>query len=108
MNAYYARRVGGREVARVTIEWEPDEDEFFATIQHLFVRPQHRSVGHAQALMRRVAADADRDGVELQVTALPLEPTTVTSRLVGFYESFGFTPIAADHMRRVPKPSARA
>jgi GNAT superfamily N-acetyltransferase len=107
VNAYYAKRIAGREVARIKIAWEPDEDELFAFIESVFVRPDHRARGHARALMGRVLADADRDGVELQLTALPLEQSTTKSRLVGFYRSFGFAPIAGSHMRRKPQEHAR-
>ena len=57
--------------------------------------------------MGRVLADADRDGVELQLTVLPLEQSTTKRRLVGFYQSFGFAPIAGNHMRRKPQEHAR-
>lgn len=67
------------------------------------VNKQFRRQGAARALMGRVLADADREGVTLLLSVDPQEPWEVDGdALRVFYESLGFRGRADMSMERVP------
>lgn len=92
MRHYYAARRGGREVARLTLDWDPDVADDFAFVRTVWTSPSWRGQGVAGNLLRRVLADADREGVELQLNAQPLDGGGLTlAQLRDWYGRHGFS-----------------
>lgn len=68
--------------------------------------------GHARRAMEAFIADADAEGLTLELGASPLNKSTSLGRLVRFYESLGFrqtgrsvNPLGHPMMRREPSPA---
>lgn len=106
MKHWYANRQGRREVARVTLDWEPSMADDFAFIANVFTAPGWRGRGLATALLKRACADADREGVELQLYPAPLEVGGLTlGELRAWYGRHGFSAegMAGGYLRRLPR-----
>lgn len=96
----------GKEYARV--KFSEGINSF--SIDIVFVPSRFRKQGIGNVLVTRVLAIADAAGKEVLVTVRPLGQSgeDIISRLIRFYQQFGFDLIDRDpglaHMRRQPRP----
>jgi len=97
----------GREYARVKFS----EGINSLSIDIVFVPAKFRQQGIGKLLVTRVLALADVFGKEVLVTVRPLGQSSedIVSRLIRFYQQFGFELIDRDpglaHMRRPARPA---
>lgn len=104
MKRIYSEAFGCCSAALVKItdeEWE---------IQSVNTKRENRGKGHARVLMKRILADADREGIVLLLTAgIGRESGLSTEELVEWYCRLGFDAIAPGSfpgttlMQRVPR-----
>lgn len=76
------------------------EHEAYAKLAHmhgnrwalamLWTEPGARGKGNARKLLRQVLADADKQGIWLELAVMPNDATTRKSDLIKFYRSMGF------------------
>lgn len=62
-------------------------------ITRLYVLDKYRGHGHGRALLRALCTQADRENKDLLLSVQP-DPEIDESRLLSFYESFGFTALS--------------
>jgi GNAT superfamily N-acetyltransferase len=73
------------------------------TISRINVPKEHRGNGHASALLKRIIADADAEGVELALAVSPSDGLGETA-LALWYGRYGFKlDIMSGYMTRPPK-----
>jgi ribosomal protein S18 acetylase RimI-like enzyme len=103
---YLTRRTNRTQVARLELDGGYELGDDFAFIARIWVSPEARGQGIGTALLRRALADADDEGVELQLYPDP-EHNTIRNRrrLIAWYERHGFSGhgLGGGYMRRRPR-----
>jgi GNAT superfamily N-acetyltransferase len=75
-------------------------------ISRINVPEDHRRQGHGTALLKRILADADAEGVVLELSPLPSDFTFSRTDLISWYKRHGFE---GEHfMVRFPSPQGEA
>lgn len=74
-------------------------------VQSIYVPPAMRSNGHGTALLRRVCADADAEGVTLALAVQPQggKRSLIYGELVRWYTKHGFVLLYDNVMERRPR-----